>query len=362
MRVVGPVDMSWDALRTLLQEQWITMTRLANWTTTECYVRDVRRNGSDKMPAWQAPYLYPEARVLFPSLPSQAVASALQNYQAKYRAARYPVIWTGASVLPTYRYPQPAVAHNATWTATVGEDERPYITLRLADQRIQLRLMGGPRYRRQLAAFRHIVSGAAVQGELQLYRRRTAGQHGDGRERGLNQRRGYDILAKLVAWLPKPAARDRQGTLHVRTDAQSLLVALDPKGERTWLVHADQARRWVAEHRRRLDRLSDDQKAEQRPVPTFAERRVDYARKFRDRLHTLVQQTASQLVNFADRRGVAQIEYDDTDQRFVEKFPYHALAARVETLCDERGITFQRRAASVDVADQTPGALADESP
>lgn len=359
MRVVSPVDMEWQQLRDTLKEQWITMTRLANWATTECYVRDCRRNGDAKMPPWKAPYLYPEARTLFPSLPSQAVASALQHYQAKYRAARYRVIWTAEQVLPTYRYPQPAVAHNATWKAEIGDDERPYVSLRLGEQRIKLRLMGGYRYRRQLGAFRQIVGSEAIQGELQIYRRRTAGQNRDGQERGDSQRRGFDLLVKMVAWLPKPAAKERSGTLYVRTDSDSLLVALDSKDQRLWVVHADHARRWVAEHTRRLNRLNDDQKSEQRPVPSFADRRGDYALKFRDRMNSLIRDTAAQVVGFADRRNFAEIRYDDSDQQYVGRFPYHELKSRIETLCDERTIIFSpKQAASGDVAAKTQEALA----
>jgi hypothetical protein len=360
MRVVSPVDLTWPELRDVLKAQWIEMTRLANWCTTECYVRDVRRNGEAKMPPSKLPYLYPEARTLFPAIPSQAVASGLQNYQAKYRAARYQVIWTGASVLPTYRYPQPAVAHNATWTAEIGEDNRPYVSLRLGEARVKLRLMGGSRYRRQLASFRQIASGEAVQGELQIYRRRTAGQNGDGKDRNQTQRRGYEILVKMVAWLPKTAARERNGTLCVRTDSDSLLIALDAKDQRLWIVHADHARRYVVEHSRRLQRLADDQKAEQRPVPSFADRRGDYVRKFRDRMHSVVRETAQQLVNFADRRHFAEIRYDDTDQRFLDRFPYHELRSRIETVCQERSILFTPVAASAAVTDQPQEVLADE--
>ena len=354
MRVAAPVELSWQEFRELLKEQWITMTRLANWCNTECYIRDVRRNGQEKMPAYDAPYLYPEARVQFPSVPSQAVSSALQDYQAKYRATRYHVIWTAEAVLATYRYPQAVRAHNASWSAEIGSDERPYVSLRIGEARIKLRLVGGQRYRRQLASFRQIVSGQAVQGEMQIYRQRSTGPQSDGRERGQTQRVGYDVLVKMVAWLPKAASRNRSGTLHVRTDSDSLLVALDAKDQRLWIVHADQARRWVSEHQRRLQRLADDQKAEQRPVPTFADRRANDATKFRRRMNSLIRETAAQIVGFADRRRFAELRYDDTDQRFVDSFPYHELRARVETLCNERSIAFTAASGAVDAKTQPP--------
>lgn len=356
MRVASPLDQTWAEFREAIKHQWIAHTRLANWCTTECYVRDVRRDtdGDQRMPGWKAPYLYPEARVLFPSISPQAVSSALNHYQAKYRASRYGVIWTAEQVLATYRYPQPMVCHNQAWSAELVDD-RPCVSVRIGEGRWGCRLVGGHRYRRQLPAFRAIVSGSAIKGELQIYRRRTSGPNGDGKERGVGgQQRGYEILVKMVAWLPKAPDRERSGTLHVRTDSDSLLIALDDKSQRLWTVNADQAKRWVAENQRRLQRLADDQKAEQRPVPTFADRRQDHSRKFRHRLDSLINETAAQVVGFADRRRFAEIRYDDTDQRFVDRFPYHELQTRIAVVCDERNIGFTPTSGGVGSKTETP--------
>jgi hypothetical protein len=98
------------------------------------------------------------------------VASLEHTTHALYRAARYHVIWTRTRSLPTYRYPVPLPIHNQLWKATVVHD-RPVVRVRIGDRWWDLRLKDGPRYHRQLAAYRQILSGAAVAGELALYRR-----------------------------------------------------------------------------------------------------------------------------------------------------------------------------------------------
>ena len=91
-------------------------------------------------------------------------------------------------MLPTYRYPQPFPVHNQSWSPALVE-ERPQVTVRIADRRYVLRLKGGPRYRRQRLAFLSMCSGEAEYGELALYRQ------------------GTDLFCKMVAWLPRKPAR-----------------------------------------------------------------------------------------------------------------------------------------------------------
>src|SRR5579862_4327425 len=69
--VVSPLSGSWEELGSDLKTMWVQTTAAANWMMTECYTRDVRRNGEAKMPPMPKVYLYPEARIKFPNLPPQ---------------------------------------------------------------------------------------------------------------------------------------------------------------------------------------------------------------------------------------------------------------------------------------------------
>src|SRR4051812_36510251 len=94
--VAEPLDATWEELRDALRAAWAATTQASNWMMTQLYTRDVRRLDHPKMPPMPRVYLYPEARILYPGLPSQSIASLEQAIQRKYRAMRYKIIWTAS--------------------------------------------------------------------------------------------------------------------------------------------------------------------------------------------------------------------------------------------------------------------------
>lgn len=342
MPVAEPIGVEWAEFREALKQGWAQTTAAANWMMTELYARDIRRNGEDKMPPMARAYLYPEARLRFPYLAPQTVVSIENTVQATYRAARYEVVWTSAASLPTHRYPLPLPVHNQSWEATIAE-ERPVVRVRLGDRWWELRLKGGPRFRWQTEGYRQIVSGEAIKGELALYRVRAHDGKFAGRPNG-DQKVKYTVMCKMVAWLPRGTGRDApkpRGVLRVHTANDMLLVAVNLKDERTWRYHGNHLRRWAAEHRRTLQNFADDQKAEQRPMPSFADRRTAAALKYRNRTRSAVREIAAQLVGYAARRGFSAISYDDSLTGFCPEFQYSALLEQIRTKCDEQGLEFE---------------------
>lgn len=315
----------WKTFNASCNEMWRVTTAASNWMMTELYARDIRPNGEPKMPKMPKTYLYPETRTRFPLLPSQTCACLEQAVAKKYRAKRFEILWICKSSLPTYRYPTPFPVPNQGWSAWLDK-ERPHVSVRLGDKRWTLRLRSGPQFRRQLTSFRQLVSGEAVQGQLDLYSKNKT------------------TMCKMVAWLPRPQTmQGTEGTLIVRTGAGSLLRAFNFKDEKLWEYHADHVVRWSAEHQRLVKRLADDQKFEQRPVPTFQQRRTDAAIKYRDRMSSAVREIASQLVKYAVRRKFASLTYDDSDVSHCEQFTWFALRERIATKCDEMGIEFEHK-------------------
>jgi hypothetical protein len=328
MLVASPSDGSndsWKEFRGELKAMWAATTQACNWMLTELYAQDVRRNGEDKMPPMAHAYLYPKARLAFPSLPSQTVAALEKTIQARYRAKRYDVIWTCAAALATYRYPTPFPTPNQGWTASI-ENEKPIVRARIGERRWELRLKGGARFRRQLSAFRQIASGEAIQGELAL------------------MESGKDVACKLVAWFPRRAQAIRTGTLVARSASERLLIVLNEKDEKLWLYNGDQLPRWAAEHRDQLQRWSEDQKAEHRPIPPFAERRSNAAEKYNQRMASACHVIAAMLVGYADRRRFAAIRWDDSDQSFAPQFPWFRLRELIGEKADALGIAFEHTA------------------
>lgn len=317
----------WKDFRTDLGACWAATTQVSNWMMTQLYTRDVRRNGQEKLPPMKSVYLYPEARALFPTLPAQSVASLEQSVTAKYRKRRYGLLWTHAESLPVHRYPVPFPVHNQSWRCYYDESNRPWVSARIADKRWEIRLRGGARYKRQLGAFKQMVRGEAVRGELALYRVR------------LQDKPGYQIMVKMVAWLPRPNREGfRIGEIRLRTDAEHLLVGLNTKDDRLWHYHGDQIVDWAAEERRR--RYVEDRRVEGRSVKEDGSRRLAVV-KGRNRLKSAIHQASAALAKHAWRRRVAKVVYRDEERSFVPSFPWFELRDKLREKCEYYGIEFE---------------------
>ena len=209
-------------------------------------------------------------------------------------------------------------------------------------------MRGGREYRRQLAAFTQIASGEAVVADMTLYRQRAnAADHRNGvvgRDSG-GQKTSYRVMCMIVAWLPREPVGKGDGVLFVRTDEDSLLVALNAKDKRLWELNADHNRRWAAEHYRKLKRWSNDQKAENRP-PAFQARREQDCTKYRRRIDSDCHEAAAQLVNYAARRLFATIRYNDNVRNFQKSFPWQRLRDLICEKADAKGIDFELTDAS----------------
>ncbi len=341
--VLRPVDMEWDAFHAILRELWAATTQASNWMMSELYAGDEKRGDQKKLGKPRKTYFYPALRRQFPVLPPQTVTSIEKAITAKYNEKRFDVIWLCSASLPTYKYPTPLPIHNQSWSIGMENDSKdsaPVVTVNLGEgRRVALRLGYGYRFRRQAESVAQMISGEAVCGELAIYRVKK------------------DVLCKMVAWLPRRQFTGvRDGALVVRTDPASLIVALNTKDERLWVYHADQLRRWTAEHRAQLERWADDTKAEQRPVPAFAERRILAAKKHRDRMHGGLHLIASMIVNYAVRRKFAQIAYDDSDHSFAPEFPWFELAQLTGEKADAAQVEFVHTASADEDGEETNGA------
>ena len=351
--VAGPVSCDWPALRAALKTAWQRATRLTNLAVQELLKRDVVRTAAmKKLPPLPAGNLYQACMAGCDGDYagwSQSAGSILRQTEAKYRAKRYERIWLGQTSLPNARYPQPYPIHNASWMAAWHENGEhvPHVTVTLPEVgRVTLRLRGGKEFGRQLAAFAQIVGGQAVQGELVLLEQRVnAGDHRNGTtERdGTGAKYQTRVMAKLVAWLPRPPARELTGTLFVSNDAESLLFALNAKANRIWSIHFDQVKRWIAEHQRKLQHWSDDSKMEVgRGKRTFAERRELAGTKYRNRMQSAAKEAAAQVVNYAARGKFARILWIAPAEPCPADFIWSILLDRISTKADEFGITFEK--------------------
>jgi hypothetical protein len=335
----------WDALKA----GWSAATDIANWAVTELARNDTPRTAdAEKLATMPRVYLYPGARKVAPALDPSSVVALLHAIEGRYRKARLATMWFRSAAHPVYRYPMPIPIHNQSWSCVEGDGGRPSLSIRLGGRRWVLALATA-QHHRQLGAWRQILAGAAVAGELSLLAREVTGSDrrraGEKREAGGGRRRSLRVMAKMVAWFPRREEAARDGVLYVRTDAEHLLVYhVGTDGEPAYW-DAAHARRRQGQHRRHLDSLAHDAKAEKR-MPSIAglqigERRELWARKYRDRIDSLCHETTAIVANFADRRRIATVVYDDTCKSYLDQFPWHKLRDQLRYKLNERGIALE---------------------
>lgn len=342
LRVSGPVDREWSEFNATLKEQWGAFTGLCNWLYSELYVRDEKRApGMEKMPKHAAPYLYPEARQRFPGIPSTAVAATEQACRGKYKGLRYNIIWLADAVVPTAKYPQPIHVPTTAWSLEVPDDSPPIVHVKLdSGPRWSLRLAGGAGFAHQREQLKAIADGKAERGPLELYRKR--GSTGDHRRQDSDRDNGgqkcpYNVMCKIVAWLPKSPQR-LSGRFVVRTDREAFLIGLNDKDKLLWTYHGLQVRKWTKERDKRKEQFSDDRKFEERPMASFQSQSDAQVSLFHRRIDSFMHETSSYVANYAVRRRLGEVRLDLTDRGFVDHFPWHRFAELVKQKCTAHSV------------------------
>jgi hypothetical protein len=331
--VVKPVSVGWDEFRDRVKVLWSQTTAAANWMVTEFYNRDCRRDGQEKLPPLGDIYLNPEARELFPDLPSNSLAALETAQRRKYQARRFELIWLRSVSLPSHRYPIPFPVHKRSWSARF-ENDRPVVAFQWErgrnSDRCEVMLRGGKRYALQRASFGQIVTGEAEQGELAIVGKR-------------NSDRRWEIFCKLVARFPRKTRSGLSGVLLIQSATDALLMTVgDHVNPHPWVINADHIRRWVMTHRTRLKRLAQDSKALIRSegIP-FKARRAQMCEKQRDRMNTATHQLAREVARYVERGGYARVEYDDREQGFCREFPWAELQRKLQEKLGRIGVEFK---------------------
>lgn len=361
--VEGPGDNAterWKALRAALSNCWQNSTSLANWAVTELAKRDaVRLPDMEKLPKMPpnkkgspSSYLYkqfeankPLAVECFPEMDTGSIIAILNTVQAKYKSERFDVIWRRERSLPTFRYPYPYPIPAQGWAPHWLSDteKAACISVTLNRQRFTLRLRGGRGFRRQLASFAALIAGDAVGCEMAIYRVRAA--QNDNRIGVKEKTDGatvhYNIMCKLVMWLPKEIVKREPKTLAIATDKASFLIA-SFDGSEVWRINADHVRQWIARYDTRRHRLSDDLKAELRGggVDRFANLRAKLAKHQGDRLNTFIHQSARQTSNYALRNKCSEVFLNDDCREYLPAFPWDRFKTELATKLNEANIKF----------------------
>lgn len=356
----------WPELRKCLKSCWVDATNAANLVVSELAKADfVRLPTHDKVPKFTPPYLYPIVREAVPTLDSGSVAAILQTVTQRYMKRRYESRWLRKSQTPVYRFPYPFPIRSQDWKVEKGNDGQMLLNVRMGGRRWLLRCRGGAQFGRQLAAIKQIVDGKAMQCELSIFQRdeKHSGS-GDHRPGCTESARRSTLMAKVVAWLPrKDNGSDRKGTMYVRTDAESFLVAVDDNEEKPlWVMNADKVRSWISARVHQRYRASQDLKIGDR-YPSKKRRRLrqdEEAKdlKLRNRLDSFAHEAAAKIAQEARRRKVLTVRFDDTIKSYMPSFPWFEFRNKIQYKLDDINIGFVH--ASSEVEEKSPEPLAEE--
>lgn len=318
---------AWNEFREAVNDAWSKSTNTTAWAYKQLLQNDVVRQASDKKcPKMPKIYLYGMGDW---SGWAQSAAAVLRKAEQAYQAKRYEIVWLGKSRLPDTRYPQPYPVPPQAMALSIDDNDRPKVEFRLPAGRAAVWLQGGARYRRQREQIKWLIENPQLIGEAAIYKR------------------DKDVMVKLVGWFPRKEANGTKGTLHIRTDPESLIVAINDADEKLFVIHGDRAKDWTTRHNIWIQRQRNDQKMERRtPKRKARKEREDVqarTKKFRQRMDTFIDQTAAQIVNYASRRRVATIVYNDSCREYLKDFPWFQLETGIKQRCDAAGIAFERR-------------------
>lgn len=339
--VLRPLNGEWPALWTQLHAAWRDATGAANWILSAIYAADraACTGPIEKLPPFSETVgklnTYRLATVKFPSLPTNSISAIDRMCRRRYlgknsqgRQVRWACM-TGLQAVPTFRYPAPYPMASHKWRLDWGRGGEPIVKVLLdrGQERWELQLKTGEGFRRQVAALRRAVELGSI-ASLSLSMRHNR------------------LMANIALGLPPETVDGAEGDLVVRTVPDSLLVACAAGSDRReWWYHGDQLRKWVAEHRRRLGRLSDDRKAERVLGAAAVRVQEQVSDRQHRRLDTATHQIAASVVGYARRRGLARIVLDDSERAFLPAFCWHQVAERIHHAAAAGGVVLVTAAA-----------------
>lgn len=360
--VISPSDGDWASFRSTIKAAWSESQSLAQWALDECFRRDVRRTPESptKMPAAQKIYLYGLAKESYHrwGVWAGAYGSAnciLRRAESKWRESRYAVLWTQSERPAIFSYPQPYVLDANQWKLIPpgeSDDRKQWrASIAMSGGRLIANLRRGNKSNRWgdkwTEAIEALATGNAIQAEAAILRRKVVSDDhrvaGNSSENGVKSR--FDYILKLVLFVPREERRDKklkEKTLYVSTQPDCLLTILDEDRERLWSANYDHVRRWIVGYARRLQRLSEDAKADRRGRRgnMLAQERERMRIKHQNRMRDVIHQLSHQVVDYAQRRRASKIEFNDTEHGYIVEFPWFALRQAIESKAKDQMIDF----------------------
>lgn len=334
-----------DELWREMRQCWNAVQRAANAAMREYFAGDpaatetttagkVRLAKLDKEVSNKA---YHAARAAAPELTSSPVSDICQRVRGRYLSDRWAVQVAAQKSVPTFRSPLPLSIRAQNWDMLTGTDEHGRETYlvrfplagRLRNDRPTLRLIC--RTGRDAALLKKIWSGEYKKATLEILAPGWV-------------RKGA-IRAKVVFSKPDNEPVEPSGVFNVSTGKDHLLIGHAEGRDEIMRWNADWLRSRIIAYETRRHRVSEDLKHERR-APKHRRRiwREDAGRsaeKHKNRVKTAIQQIAAQVVGRAKRCGCNVVELDNTDQSWIESFPWYQLKQELSRCCENNDVIFR---------------------
>lgn len=359
---IAPPDGDWDALRTKLKAAFGAARSIANWAYSKLLQSEPPRNpNAEKMPKKPAIYLYGmrEECPAWGSIPASLSNAVLKQVESDYSADRFE-LWLGKISQRSYRYPQPLPVPMQCWKLVKTADGYG-ARIGLGEGPIVLK-MGLREHQRKIVDM--VYANQLLRAGIKIVEKRSHGRDTNDRENSGGQLFRSALRLEMSYYKPRLSREPGDSILNVRTGPEGLLTAIRDD-EKLWFYHADHAKRLVSKHANhlvRLQRLSDDRKAERRK-PNREKRSylsmVDaVCETDRNRMTSLCHEVSASLVQFAVRQHVATIVYDDKDKSFCGSFPWAKLSTMIQQKAHAARIKVEMVSASGLVPKKKRGSLA----
>jgi hypothetical protein len=268
------------------------------------------------------------SRELAGKLDSQSRYSVIRLAMGKYNKTRFDQRVRLNVQLPSYKFPAPIPIPSKDSKIWIADDGNLYIDVRIGGEHFVLRMARGQEFHRQHSQIRQALNGCGRIGDLLITSRLKDGG-------------GLDKIKVVIPVEIPIVARERKNLMIVKTAKGRLWSVMLEGRDVTWNMNEDQVLGVIAANKRRRQRLSEDAKFERRGSPGLQKVRDRMAEKYANRMADYCHKAAKMLVDFAVRNQVANLQYHETDDKFVSEFPWFKLRENVKNGLKANGITFE---------------------
>lgn len=389
--IIGVSKEQKDIFYAALKHQLKLSTIAANAVLEECRRADVyptEATLNEKMPPFKVPtsedgsWAYQIVRRTCPGLNTGCAASIARAVVSNYVKQRFESRWCYSQNALSFKNPYPLTIRAQEANYNVRIEQRPVmrdgkevidarsllpvtqpamlISLPIGKCRYDFKLWKEPKFDRNFEAFKHMVRGDYELRSVEIaWKRLKVRGNPDSSNAAIqnvrdsgNNKRSQKLQLKLIVQRPRVLAKNANGTMVVRTDADSFVVAGFAEGH-LWRLTENRARRQIASldalrekieaYRSERQGMYDDKKFRRRQSDMHG--KIESRLKIKEANHAnwmkhWIENVVGEITDYARRMNVAVVEYSDAEKSFLQSFQWFNFKTKLSTSLANAGIEF----------------------